>query len=111
MYAHYRLGLKSRSQDKPVALVLNSQVNGLGVIRSLGMKEVPVLALDPDPFAVGMHSRYVKEKAVCPDPLHNEEAFVNLLISIGKEMNVPGILFPTTDAYVVAVVNSSNCLI
>ena len=89
-----------------MALVLNSQVNGLGVIRSLGMKGVSVLALDPDPLAVGMHSKYVKGRVVCPEPLHQEEAFVNLLISIGKEMEVPGILFPTTDAYVVAVVRS-----
>lgn len=106
MRSNFRLCLKDRSQDKPVALVLNSQVSGLGVIRSLGMKGISVLALDHDPLAIGLYSRYVKRKVICPDPLRQEEAFVNLLISVGKEMDVPGILFPTTDAYVVAVVRS-----
>jgi len=94
---------------KPVALVMNSWISGLGVIRSLGVKGVPVLALDPDPLAIGLYSRYAR-KVICPDPLLSEKAFVELLIDIGKRLPTRGILFPTADPYVVAIAKARDKL-
>jgi D-aspartate ligase len=88
--------------NKPIAIVINSWVNGLGVIRSLGIKGIPVLALDPNPLAIGLYSKYAK-KIICPDPLHSERDFVDFLQDIGKSLDEPGILFPSTDAYVAAI--------
>ena len=94
---------------KPVALVMNCWVSGLGVIRSLGVKGVPVLALDPDPLAIGLYSKYAR-KIICPDPLGSEETFVEFLIDIGKRLPIRGMLFPTADAYVVAIAKARDKL-
>ena len=48
---------------------------GLDVVRDLGRHGVPVLALDPDPAAIGLRSRYAAGR-VCPSPLADEEAFL-----------------------------------
>ncbi|KPJ58680.1 MAG: hypothetical protein AMS15_07865 [Planctomycetes bacterium DG_23] len=95
--------------DKPIALVMNSWVSGLGVVRSLGVKGVPILALDPDPWAFGLYSKYAR-RSICPDPLRSEEAFVDFLIDIGKRLPVRGILFPTADPYVVAIAKARDRL-
>lgn len=92
-----------------MAIVLNAGVNGLGVIRSLGIKGIPVLALDPHPFAVGLHSKYA-EGIPCPDPLCSEEGFIERLLQVGKTINAPGILFPTTDLYLAAVAKARGRL-
>ena len=95
--------------NKPVALVMNCGINGLGVIRSLGAKGVPVLALDPAPLAIGLYSKYAR-KIICPDPLCSEEAFVEFLIDIGRRLPVRGMLFPTSDPYVVAIAKARDKL-
>lgn len=102
-----RSNCRQNPKDKPVALVLNSK--GLGVIRGLGREAIPVVALDPDPLAVGLYSRYAKGM-VCPDPLISEEAFVEFLVDLGKRFNNKGVLFPTADPYVVAVVRAREQL-
>ena len=99
----------SESFRQPVALVLSSEINGLGVIRSLGMENVPVFALDPNPLAVGLYSKYAK-KITCPDPLQSEDAFIQFIIRIGQDLKVPGILFPTTDIYVAALAKAREQL-
>jgi len=38
-----------KNADKPIALVLNLGLNGLGVVRSLGRRCIPVIGFDPNP--------------------------------------------------------------
>jgi D-aspartate ligase len=90
-------------KDRPAALTFNSHITGLAVARSLGKYQVPVIALDRDGRAVGLYSKYVTLAALCPNPLEQEEAFIELLLEIGKRLPQKGVLFPSNDEWVFAV--------
>jgi hypothetical protein len=61
-----------KNKDKTIAFVLKMGGTGLGVIRSLGRRGIPVIGLDPSRGAIGFFSRYCKSIA-CPDPENKEE--------------------------------------
>jgi predicted ATP-grasp superfamily ATP-dependent carboligase len=84
----------------PAAIVLEADVNGLGVIRSLGSRGVRVWALDRDRLAPGLHSRFVERRLICPDPSEAPEALVEALKRCVEREAVPPVLFPTSDSYV-----------
>jgi len=92
------------------AVVLGCDVSGLGVIRSLGEKNISILALDHNPHAIGFHSKFVSESIVCPHPLDSEYDLVEFLVGIGERLNGVKILFPTKDSYVSAIAKSRDTL-
>jgi len=73
-------------------------VNGLGAIRALGRAGVPVVALDHRPWALGFRSRYALP-VIAPDPLPDEDGFVELLIELGDVLRRPAPIFPTHDEH------------
>jgi D-aspartate ligase len=79
--------------NKIPALVLSTHTSGMGVIRGLGAKGVPVYALSYEEIDMGYKSKYVKEFFHSPHPEKEEEGFLNLLISIyrkiGKSYLIP----------------------
>ncbi|MBN2204254.1 MAG: hypothetical protein JW767_04450, partial [Thermoleophilia bacterium] len=79
-----------------VVVVQVGFANGLGVIRDLAREGVPVLALDPDPRAAGLRSRFAAGM-VCPDPKTDEEAFVVFLEELGRRLPQRAVVFPTHD--------------
>lgn len=84
----------------PPAVVLQaSYANGLGVIRNLARAGVPVLAVDPNPKALGFVSRYAVCD-VCPDPAADSEAFVSYLEVLGRSLPRRAVVFPTHDEYI-----------
>lgn len=84
----------------PPAIVLQARYAcGLGIVRDLGMNGVPVLALDPDPRAIGLHSRYAVGLR-CPDPLVDEPAFLSWLEEVGARLPQRAVVFPSHDAYI-----------
>ncbi len=72
------------------------QTNSLGVIRSLGQKGIPVIGLDCQPQSVGFYSRYCRG-LLCPDPLTDDQGFLEALVALGKELELPGVLFLMDD--------------
>ena len=72
---------------------------GLDIIRDLGRHGVPVAAMDPDPGALGLRSRYAAG-LVCPDPLDDEEAFLVFLEEFGRSLPQPAVVFPSHDEYI-----------
>ena len=90
-----------------IAIVLGVDVNGLGVIRSLGAKGIRVWAADPDRLAPGLYSRFVERRLICPDPTKDPEAFIGFLREGAGSFSSPPILFPTTDPYVHALASYS----
>jgi D-aspartate ligase len=91
---------EKRAARRPPAVVLQaSYANGLGVIRNVAREGVPVLALDPNPRALGFTSRYAA-CAVCPDPAADQEAFVAFLEQIGAGLPQRGVVFPTHDEFI-----------
>ena len=57
------------------AVVFGLFETGLGVIRSLGQKGIPVIGVDFKKD-VAWHSRYARS-LLCPHPLQEEEDFIN----------------------------------
>jgi len=80
----------------PVVVVQVGFANGLGVIRDLAREGVPVLALDPDPRAAGLRSRFAAGM-VCPDPKLDDEAFLVFLEELGRRLPQRAVVFPTHD--------------
>jgi predicted ATP-grasp superfamily ATP-dependent carboligase len=87
--------------SKP-ALVLSTSTAALGVIRSLGRRGVPVIALYHDPHEVGWVSRWVHEAIRAPHPEHGEAALVELLLGLVPRFG-GGVLMPCSDGYLGAV--------
>ncbi|HEY3344212.1 MAG TPA: hypothetical protein VGJ97_04760 [Anaerolineaceae bacterium] len=79
------------------AVILSGQTAGLGVIRALGRKDVPVQVCYHDPREMGRKSKYVLKEFCLPDPATEEEAFVERLQD--RQIGSTGaILIPTSDA-------------
>ena len=77
-------------------------VNGLAAIRSLGRRGLRVLALDHRPYALGFRSRYA-EPRLAPDPIDDEDGFIEALSQIADETDGPLPVFPTHDEHVNAI--------
>ena len=85
---------------RPPAMVLQvSWANGLDIIRDLAANDVPLLAADANPRALGLHSR-LAAGVVCPDPQEDEEAFIGFLEQLGPRLPRRAVLFPTHDQYI-----------
>jgi predicted ATP-grasp superfamily ATP-dependent carboligase len=76
-----------------------SWANGLDIIRDLSAAGVPLLAIDANPRALGLHSRLAAGQ-VCPDPREDEDAFVSWLAGLGPRFARRPVLFPTHDQYI-----------
>lgn len=83
------------------AFVFNCHYNGLSIIQELGRHGIPVYALDAT-RSVGTASRYARYWP-CPDPLCDENAFIQFLIEKGSEFDQKPVLFPTNDHWATAI--------
>lgn len=88
--------LKAQNKKSPLAVVLGSSVNGLSFARSLGRRHIPVLMLDDNRF-LGSYTRYAKFMMLPPIEEQTRQ-WLELLEYVGARLDVPGILFPTSDA-------------
>jgi predicted ATP-grasp superfamily ATP-dependent carboligase len=72
------------------------------VIRSLGRRGVPVVALYQDPSEVGCVSRYVREAVQAPHPEREEKSLVDLLLRLSPRLG-GAVLMPCADGFLGAV--------
>jgi predicted ATP-grasp superfamily ATP-dependent carboligase len=91
--------LKRAAERHPALVFQVSWANGLDIIRDLSAEGVPLLALDANARALGLHSR-LAAGMVCPDPRQDEEAFIAFLEDLGARLPRKGVLFPTHDQYI-----------
>jgi predicted ATP-grasp superfamily ATP-dependent carboligase len=84
-------------------------VNGLAAIRSLGRNGLRVLAVDHRPFALGLRSRYA-EARLAPEPLDDEEGFVEALQAIARETDDVLPIFPTHDEHLNTIARHADVL-
>jgi D-aspartate ligase len=83
------------------ALVIGGDHPGLGVVRSLGRRGIPVYVLDDQP-SVSSFSRYATRVIRVKD-LRDERRTVDAVLEIGRKFNLQGwVLFPTRDETVAA---------
>jgi predicted ATP-grasp superfamily ATP-dependent carboligase len=84
------------------AAVLSTHNTGLAVIRALGEKGVPIIAVFYENRDMGYVSRYVKHKVFAPHPEQAQEAFVHLLIDLFR-IHGRCVLIPCDDGTLAAV--------
>lgn len=84
------------------AIVVSCYTMGLGVIRSLGERGVPIVAVQFDKRDIAQRSRYVSEVHRVPRPDRREDEFIAELEAIGAA-NPGALLVPAHDAAVVAI--------
>lgn len=87
---------------KNVAVVLDMGVNGLGVTRSLGQNGIRVIGVDSRADVPGLTSRYCTP-LLAPDVSKDPRGVLRVLLDIGESLSTRGILYPTSDAYVLFV--------
>ena len=91
--------LKSAARTPPAIVLHVAYACGIGIIRDLGRRGVPVLGLDVNPRAIGLSSRYAAGM-VCPDPLQDEPGFLAFLEDLGRRLPRKAVLFPTHDEFI-----------
>lgn len=83
------------------ALVVGGCFQGLGIVRSLGRRGVPVVVID-DEFSVSRYSRYTSRYLRVAD-LRDEQTTVSTVLDIGRRLNLEGwVLYPTMEQTVSA---------
>jgi D-aspartate ligase len=88
------------AEERNAAIVMQvSWANGLDIIRDLSQTGVPLLALDSNARALGLHSR-LAAGVVCPDPREHEAEFLHYLEDLGGRFSRRPVLFPTHDQYI-----------
>lgn len=93
----------AKTARRDPAVVFNSHITGLAVIRSLGRHGVPVIALDSDPLALGLESRFATATGPIPYPLDDEQAFRDALLDLGRRLGRRAVLFPGNDEWLLPV--------
>jgi D-aspartate ligase len=97
---------KSKSDDCVAkstvgAVVVGGDYQGLGIVRSLGRKGVPVCVID-DEQSISRYSRYTTHAITVPS-LRDEKQTVDTVLEIGQRLNLEGwVLYPTREETVAA---------
>ncbi len=87
----------------PAVVVPVSGGSGLGILRDLGRLGVPLIAMDSEPAAIGLASRYAIP-LTCHDPRYDgEEALIQDLERLGAALPRRAVLFPAFDDHVWAL--------
>ena len=99
----------SYQTDTPIAFILGKYTTtGMGILRCLKQKRIPIVWIDSNTRHVGFYSRYCKG-LICPDPKNNADGYINFLLQIGGKLNHKGVLFPIRDIEVITILkNRSN---
>jgi D-aspartate ligase len=85
--------------ESPGAVITGGDFQGLGVVRSLGRRGIPVHVLDHE-LSIARFSRFCRKYTVAPDPAA-EDAYVSFLLDYGKGLRPRRwVLFPNCDRVV-----------
>ena len=83
------------------AVVVGGDYQGLGIVRSLGRRGVPVCIID-DEYSISRFSKYATHAVPVPS-LRDERQTVEAVLEAGRRLNLEGwVLYPTRDETVAA---------
>jgi len=96
---------------KPIgAIILGGHVQGLGIIRSLGMNSITTHLIDNTRTPIARFSKYCRRFYYFPQ-LKHEEALVSFLVKLAKtDEFFDWVLFPTDDSEVAALSKNHELL-
>jgi D-aspartate ligase len=104
--------LETRLADRTYvgAIVVGGDYQGLGIVRSLGHRGIPVCVLDDEP-SVGRYSRYTTQAVRVAD-LRDEERTIAALLDVVERFGMEGwVVFPTRDESVAALARNRDRLL
>lgn len=82
--------------NKPGAVITGGDFQGLGVLRSLAKKNIPVILLDSD-HCISRYSRFKKKFVKSPHP-SDTESYLNFLVNLAEREKIHGwVIFPNSD--------------
>lgn len=82
--------------EKIGAVITGGDFQGLGVMRTLAKKGIPIILLDSD-LCIGRFSKYEKKFFRSPHP-SEKESYLNFLIDLAKKEKIQGwVIFPNSD--------------
>ena len=82
--------------NKPGAVITGGDFQGLGVLRTLAEKDIPIILLDSD-HCISKYSRFKKKFFKSPHPSETE-TYLNFLIDLAKKEKIQGwVIFPNSD--------------
>lgn len=91
-----------KMENRPGAVITGGDFQGLGVLRTLARKGIPIILLDAD-YCIAKYSRYKKKFIKSPSPGH-AEAYVTFLIEVAAKERINGwVIFPNSDEVVYVV--------
>jgi D-aspartate ligase len=91
----------AQAVNPPGAVVVGGDYQGLGILRSLGNRGVPVCVVD-DELSISRYSKYCTH-FVKVAPLREENAIVDSLMAVADRLGLSGwILYPTREELVAA---------
>ncbi len=84
------------------AVVVGGDYQGLGIVRSLGRRHIPVCVID-DEKSIARFSRYTTHSVTVPS-LREEQQSVDAILEVGRRLGLRGwLLYPTRDETVAAI--------
>jgi D-aspartate ligase len=98
-----------RPKKQVGAVVIGGDYQGLGIVRSLGRRQIPVCVID-DEHSIARFSRYTTYW----EPVRNlrtEKETVDAIVAIGRRLSLEGwVLYPTRDETVAALARRRSLL-
>jgi D-aspartate ligase len=93
---------RGRAANTVGAVVIGGDYQGLGIIRSLGRRGIPICVVD-DEHSIGRYSRYTTH-AVKVSDLRDPDRTIKTLMAIGRRLGLEGwVLYPTREEAVAAL--------
>lgn len=83
--------------NKTPALILNCEIGGLAIMRSLGSMGVPLYGIDADSMSPGLMSRHCRGKYIKKFDESRPHEYLDYLLHVGKQLGRQTILIPTSD--------------
>lgn len=103
------LGLGMECKNAIGAVVVGGDYQGLGIVRSLGRRQIPVCVID-DEKSIARFSRYTTHAIAVPS-LREEQQSVDAILSVGHRLGLNGwVLYPTRDETVAALAHHRSLL-
>ena len=84
------------------AIVVGGDYQGLGIVRSLGRRNIPVCVID-DEISIARFSKYTAHAVGVPS-LRGEKEAIDVILETGRRLNLQGwVIYPTRDETVAAL--------
>jgi D-aspartate ligase len=91
-------------------VVIGGDYQGLGIVRSLGRKNIPVCVID-DEISIARYSKYTTH-SVGVSSLRDERKTIDLILDTGRRLGLQGwVIYPTRDETVAALARYRSELI